>query len=214
MIWRIVLGRHRRPFARIGAALGAGTEYTTYDVRANIAQNEKDAIGRRVASEIPNNSSVIINSGTTTAAVAAHLGLHVGLKVVTDSVHLANILRRNVGSEVMVPAGVVRSSDGAILGERAVDFIRQFRADFAVIGAAAIARDGALLDYDLNEASVTRAIIASARSVILAADASKYGRMAPVCFGQMEQIEILATDPDCPDTLRTLCEGCRTTLLS
>ena len=189
-----------------GAALVVGTEYTNFDARAEIAREEKDAIGRRVAAEIPNNSSVIVNGGTTTAAVVAHLSFHVGLKVVTDSVYLANILRRNVGIEVMVPAGVVRSSDGAILGESAVDFIRLFRADIAVIGAAAIAPDGALLDYDLREASVTRAIISSARNVILAADSTKFGRMAPVCFGQLDQIDSLATDAGCPDALRTLCE--------
>ncbi len=189
-----------------GAALVAGTEYTNFDARAEIAREEKDAIGRRVASEIPSNSSLIINAGTTTAAVAAHMGFHVGLKIVTDSVLLANSLRRNVGIEVMVPAGIVRSSDGAILGESAVDFIRQFRADIAVIGAAAIAPDGALLDYDLREASVTRAIISSARNVMLAVDSTKFGRAAPVCFGQLNQIDTLITDPRCPDALRKLCQ--------
>ncbi|MCP3971299.1 MAG: DeoR/GlpR transcriptional regulator [Rhodobacteraceae bacterium] len=189
-----------------GAALVAGTEYTNFDARAEISREEKDAIGRLVAAEIPNFASVILNGGTTTAAAAAHLDFHSGLKVVTDSVYLANILRRNIGVEVMVPGGIVRASDGAILGESAVDFIRQFRADIAVIGAAAIAPDGALMDYDLREASVTRAIIASARNVVLAADSSKFGRMAPVCFARLDQIDSLATDPDCPDALRTLCD--------
>jgi len=188
-----------------GAALLAGTEYTSFDARAEIAREEKEAIGRVVADQIPNHSSVIINAGTTTAVVAGFLGLHVGLKIVTDSVALANILRRNVAVEVMVPAGVVRSSDGAILGEAAVDFIRQFRADIAVIGAAAIATDGALLDYDLREASVSRAIISCARNVVLAADSSKFGRGAPVCFGHMSDIDTLVTDPGCPEALRHLC---------
>jgi DeoR family glycerol-3-phosphate regulon repressor len=196
-----------------GAALVAGTIYTDFDARAEIAKDEKDAIGRKVASALPNNSSVIINSGTTTAATAVHLDQHVGLRVVTDSVSMANILRRHVGIEVMVPGGVVRNSDGAILGESAVEFISQFRADIAVIGAAAIATDGELLDYDLREASVTRAIISCARNVILAADGSKFGRMAPVCFGHLEQIDTLVTDPNCGDPLRGLCERYGVSLL-
>ena len=178
-----------------------------------VAREEKDRIGRRVVREIPNNSSVIINAGTTTAAVAQNLARHTGLKIVTDSVTLANVLRAFVGLEVMVPAGVVRSSDGAILGDTAVEFIRQFRADIAVIGAAAIAPDGALLDYDLREASVTRAIISSARNVILAADSSKFGRVAPVAFGQIGQIDTLVTDRDCPAPLRTLCKDAGVGLL-
>ncbi len=197
-----------------GAALVAGTIYTNFDARAEIAKEEKDAIGRRVASELPDNTSVIINSGTTTAAVAAHLSQHIGLKVVTDSVSMANKLRRHVGIEVMVPGGVVRSSDGAILGDSAIDFIRQFRADIAVIGAAAIASDGSLLDYDLREASITRAIISCARNVILAADSSKFGNMAPVCFGHLDQIDTLVTNPKCPVPLRALCEDCGVGLLT
>lgn len=188
-----------------GAALIAGTEYTSFDARREIARDEKDAIGRAIASEIPDHSSVIINSGTTTIAAAAHLSRHVGLKIVTDSVLLANILREFPGIEVMVPGGFVRNSDGAILGESAVEFIRQFRADTAIVGAAAIAPDGSLLDYDLREASVSKAIIASARNVILAADSTKFGRLAPVCFGGLDQIDTLVSDRGCPGDLRRLC---------
>ena len=56
-----------------GAALVGGTEYTGFDVRQEIARDEKEAIGRAVAGLIPNNSSLIINGGTTTAAAARNL---------------------------------------------------------------------------------------------------------------------------------------------
>ncbi len=189
-----------------GATLAAGTEYTSFDARTEIAKEEKDHIGGLVAAKIPDHSSVIVNSGTTTAAVAQHLKQHTGLKVVTDSLILANILRSYVGVELMVPGGIVRSTDGAILGETAIEFIRQFRADIAVVGAAAIAPDGALLDYDLREASVSRAIMSSARNVILAADSSKFGRVAPVAFGHLNQIDMMVTDSGCPPALRSLCK--------
>ncbi len=190
-----------------GAAIAAGTEYTSFDARMNIARDDKADIGRSLARLIPDNSSVIINSGTTTAALAPFLDRHAGLKVVSDSVFLANELRKHIGLEVMVPGGIVRESDGAILGESAVDFIRQFRADIAVIGTAAIEKGGALLDYDLREASITRAIIDSARNVILAADASKFNRMAPVCFGHLHQVDTLVTSTNPPEALADLCKG-------
>lgn len=196
-----------------GAALVAGTEYLGFGVREAIARDEKEAIGRAVAALVPNNSSLIINAGTTTAAFARHLVNHVGLRVVSDSVFLANEIREFVGVQVMVPAGVVRKSDGAILGETAVDFIRQFRVDTAVIGASAIAADGALLDYDLREASVARAIIENARNVILAADSTKFGRAAPVCIGQLDQVDTLVIDAACPDELKELCAAKGTRLV-
>lgn len=196
-----------------GAALVAGTEYVRFDVRSEIARDEKEAIGRAVAARIPNNSLIVLNAGTTTAAVADALGLHIGLKVVTDSVNMANKLRELIGLEVIVPGGAVRGSDGAILGDAAVDFIRQFRADVAVIGAAAIAQDGALLDYDLREASVSRAIIQGARHVVLAADSLKYRQAAPVEFGHLRQIDTLVTDRACPPDLARLCEDSGTEIV-
>ncbi len=189
-----------------GAALVAGTEYTGFPVRQEIAREEKAAIASAVASRIPNNTTVLINSGTTTAAVAMRLSQHVGLKLVTDSVYLANEIRDFPGIEVMVPGGVVRRADGAIVGENAVEFIRQFRVDIAIIGAAAIAHDGALLDYDLRQAYVARAIIEHSHNVLLAADSTKFGRMAPVCIGRLSQVDTLVTDKSCPAGLRDLCE--------
>ncbi len=189
-----------------GASLLAGTEYVGYDVRKEIARAEKELIGQAAAKLIPNNAAVFINSGTTTAAVARNLTHHVGLKIVTDSVSVANAIKGFAGIEVFVPGGVVRSSDGAILGESATDFIRQFRADVAVIGTAAIASDGALLDFDLREASVARAIIENTRAVILTADSTKFERLAPVCFGHIKQMREIVTDQGCSLALRNLCK--------
>ena len=188
-----------------GASLLAGIEYTGFETRRNIAAVEKDLIGQAVANRIPNNVALMINIGTTTAAVARHLKVHVGLKVVTDNVNIANELRTYPGVEVLVPGGVVRRSDGAILGEAAVDFIRQFRADIAVIGAAAVAKDGALLDYDLREAHVARSIIENAHHVIMAADGSKFGRSAPVCVGHLSQVHTLVTDRCDNEAIAALC---------
>jgi DeoR family glycerol-3-phosphate regulon repressor len=188
-----------------GASLVAGSEYLSVDARKEIARDEKEKIGQALASLVPNNSVLMLNAGTTTITSVPYFSSHLGLKVVTDSVLLANGLRECVGLEVMIPAGIVRSSDGAVLGESAVDFIRQFRADLAIIGAAAIAKDGALLDYDLRETAVTKAIIQSARNVILAADSSKFGQSAPIKFGHISDANTLVTDANASKELRNLC---------
>jgi DeoR family transcriptional regulator, glycerol-3-phosphate regulon repressor len=107
--------------------------------------------------------------------------------------------------EVVIAGGVVRSSDGGIVGEAAVDFIRQFKVDYAVIGASAIDHDGALLDYDFREVKVAQAIIANARHVILVADSTKFERTAPVRIGHLEQMDTFVTD-QCPDErIRKIC---------
>lgn len=189
-----------------GASLLTGLEYTNFETRKKLFSEQKQAIGRAVASRIPNNIALMINAGTTTAAVAKELRHHAGLKIVTDNVSVANDLRLFEGIEVMVPAGIVRRSDGAILGETAVDFIRMFRADIGVIGAAAISDDGSLLDYDLREANLAKAIVQNSHHVILAADCSKLNSSGPVQFGHISQIDTLVTDRCGDSTLYKLCK--------
>ena len=65
---------------------------------------------------------------------------------------------------MIVSGGVVRHSDGGVVGEAAVDFIRQFNVDYAIIGASAIDADGTLLDFDFREVKVAQAIMDCARN--------------------------------------------------
>ena len=88
---------------------------------------------------------------------------------------------------MVVAGGVVRARDGGIVGEAAIDLIRQFSVDFAVIGISGIDLDGALLDFDYREVRVAQAIIANSRQVFLAADHTKFGRNALVRLGQLER---------------------------
>ena len=103
--------------------------------------------------------------------------------VITNNINVANRMRVYPGIEVVIAGGVVRGSDGGVVGEAAVDFIKQFKVDYAVIGASAIDHDGALLDFDFREVKVAQAIIANARHVILVSDATKFERTAPVRIG-------------------------------
>lgn len=188
-----------------GAIFPSGNENVKYEARRSIAAPEKQAIGRAAAALIPDNSSLFINIGTTTEAVGEALIDHRELMVITNNINVANRLRVFPSIEVVIAGGVVRGSDGGIVGEAAVDFIRQFKVDFAVIGVSAIDEDGALLDFDYREVKVAQAIIANARHVILVSDASKFERTAPVRIGHISQVHTFITD-HCPvEGIRRIC---------
>jgi DeoR family glycerol-3-phosphate regulon repressor len=176
-----------------------------YAQRGKIAAEEKQAIGAAAAALIPDNASLFINIGTTTEAVSQALLRHGRLMIITNNINVANRMRPYTQFEVVIAGGVVRASDGGIVGEAAVDFIRQFKVDYAVIGTSAIDPDGALLDYDFREVKVAQAIIANARQVILVADSTKFERTAPVRIGHLEQVDTFVTD-QCPDDrVRKIC---------
>jgi len=188
-----------------GAVIASGVENVGYEARRFVAQEEKRAIGVAAAKLIPNNTSLFINIGTTTEEVARSLLDHEGLLVITNNINVANILYRHPRIEVIVAGGPVRRSDGGIIGGAAVDFIRQFKVDHAVIGTSAIDEEGALLDYDYREVRVSQAIMGNARQVILVSDRLKFERSAPVRIGHISQIDVFVTDQLVSAPIAELC---------
>lgn len=188
-----------------GALFPSGIENLEYEARRKIAADEKDAIGQAAARIIPDNASLFVNIGTTTEAVSKALLDHKGLMVITNNINVANRMRVYPSMEVVIAGGVVRGSDGGIVGEAAVDFIKQFKVDYAVIGASAIDHDGALLDFDFREVKVAQAIIANARHVILVSDSTKFERTAPVRIAHLSQMDSFITDRCDLPSIRRIC---------
>ncbi|MGV8855130.1 MAG: DeoR/GlpR family DNA-binding transcription regulator [Devosia sp.] len=188
-----------------GATLPSGVENLEYEARRRIAADAKQSIGRAAAALIPNDASLFINIGTTTEAVSQALLEHAGLLVVTNNINVANRMRVYPRFEVVIAGGVVRPSDGAVVGEAAAGFFSQFKVDYAVIGASALDQEGALLDFDYREVKVAQAIIANARHVILVADQGKFSRSAPVRIARIDQIGSFVTDYCPSESFRLKC---------
>jgi DeoR family glycerol-3-phosphate regulon repressor len=175
------------------------TENIAHQQRQRLHAQGKARIARAIARQVPNDCSLILNIGTTTEAIAQALLHHTGLRVITNNLNVATILCGNPSFEIIVAGGVVRPRDRGIVGEAAVDFIRQFKVDIALIGISGIESDGSLRDYDYREVKVAQTIIEQAREVWLAADASKFNRPAMVEVAALSQIDRLFTDAEPPD---------------
>lgn len=188
-----------------GAVIRTGVSNIGYEERRRMHDAAKAAIGRACAQAIPDNCSMILNLGTTTEAVARELLNHRQITVVTNNMNVANILVANQSCEIMVAGGQLRRTDGGLVGDLTTQFIEQFKVDYAVIGTSALDRDGDLLDFDLAEVRVSKAIIRQSRQVFLVADASKLDRSAPARLASLAEIDALFTDARLPEDLMTRC---------
>jgi DeoR family glycerol-3-phosphate regulon repressor len=178
---------------------GSTTENIAYRQRQRLNEAAKQRIARSVAQAVPHGCSLIINIGTTTEAIARELAHHRGLRVITNNLNVAAILSDHPDCELIVAGGVVRSRDRGIVGEAAVDFIRQFKVDIALIGISGIEADGTLRDFDYREVKVARAILDHSREVWLAADHSKFNRAAMVELARLDHLDRLYTDEAPPE---------------
>lgn len=189
-----------------GAIPAISVSNVDYQQRRQLASSEKESIGVMAAKLIPNHCSIILNIGTTIEQVARALYQHSELVVITNNINVISTLTGSRQKELVLVGGTVRQSDGAIVGEDAVEFISRYKADFACIGASAIDEDGAILDFDAREVSVARAILKNARTKILVCDSLKFERTAPVRICDIGDVDYFVTDSDPPEAFRHVAE--------
>jgi DeoR family glycerol-3-phosphate regulon repressor len=127
-----------------GAIPASGSAQFGHDARRHLATGAKERVGLKAASLIPNGSSVLIYIGTTVEQVARALRDKRGLTVITNDINVVTLLMGYEQIEVIVAGGAVRHRDAGVAGDAAVDFLRQFRADYSLVGTPAIDVDGTL----------------------------------------------------------------------
>jgi DeoR family glycerol-3-phosphate regulon repressor len=165
----------------------------------------KRRIAHTLAGLIDHGDSVILDIGSTTAFVARALRAHRNLLVVTNSLAVAQTLVNRNNNQVFFAGGELRPHDGGAFGREAHDYLRQFRVDHAVLSAAAINAEAGFMLFDMQEAEFSRAVIDCARRAIMAADATKFGRAAPIRINDPGVIDTLVTDaPPPPDVAAML----------
>lgn len=197
-----------------GAVLRSGVTNIGYEDRRALNHEVKTRIAKRCAADIPDGSSVFINIGTSTEAVARHLLQHKNLMVVTNNMNVAAILAENPDCQIVVAGGVLRRSDSGLVGDLAVSTIQRFKFDQAIIGCSALDTDGDLLDFDLQEVLVSQRIIAQARQTSLVADQSKFARTAPARIASLADVDTIYTDAPLPGNLSAKCADWQTRVVT
>lgn len=181
-----------------GVATLHETMESPFQKRMAEQREEKQQIAELCAKLIHAGSTLMLDSGTTTSYVARSLTKLKNLTVITNSTDIAAVMLPPSGNHVYIPGGEVRQDDGAIFGQSAVEYVRQFNIDWAIISVGGIENQLNLTDYYSLESEFSRAIIEQAQEVIVVTDRSKFGRVGLAKIYKMEAIDILITNPPIP----------------
>ncbi|MDO5629163.1 MAG: DeoR/GlpR family DNA-binding transcription regulator [Mobilicoccus sp.] len=166
----------------------------TLENRAGRHLEEKQRIADVALDLVPEHGVILLDAGTTTAALAAVLPHGRDLTVVTDSLTIAAAIARRSDLELHLLGGRVRTRTQATVGSWAVQMLGQVHVDVAFIGTNGISTARGLTTPDEAEAATKRAMIAaSARRVVLA-DHSKVGTNHFHRFGALEDVDTIVTD--------------------
>lgn len=164
---------------------------------ARLSENaqEKRAIALAATALFHKGDSIFMDTGTTTLAFARELAVNAkDLTIITNSVSITQVLARSSGNHrVYLIGGEYREDAAENVGPLAVAQIAMFHVSDAVITVGAMDEHG-VMDYDLEEAEIARAMIAQAKQVTVLADHSKTGRAALFTLCSLKDIHRLVTD--------------------
>jgi DeoR family fructose operon transcriptional repressor len=177
-----------------GAVLATRAE-STFARRLQEHQAEKAAIARAAVDFVRDGSTIIIDSGTTTAHFARGLRGKRDLVVITNAVTNALELMENSDATVVLTGGVVRATTLGAVGSLAVASLHELHVDQTYLAIQSVSVEGGLTYPSFDEVAVKRAMIAAASEVILLADSSKFGHDSLVKVAPLDVLTRVITTP-------------------
>ena len=177
-----------------GGALPASPAIVDFAGRQQQAPDEKLAIGRAAAKLIHPGQVVILDGGTSTLQVVAHLPLDLRATVVTHSPTIAVALVQHANIEVVLIGGRLFKHSVVTVGAAAVEAIARIRADLFFMGVTGIHPDAGLTTGDLEEAHIKRALSASAAETHVLLTAEKINAASPYLIAPLSDIDGIVVD--------------------
>lgn len=177
-----------------GITLMSTAENLPFDNRQYLNGGAKQKIAEILVAQIPDGASLILGVGTTVEYVAKALEHHKDLQVFTNNLTVAGILCAFPGIQVRMTGGKLRHSHRDLVGEGAVEQLRKYYFDFGIIGCGGLDEAMGVLDFDPEEAAISRVIIEQSRTSVLVCDQHKWGRKAMARVSPFSHINQFFTD--------------------
>lgn len=152
----------------------------------------KAAIAARAAAMVPDGARVVLDSGSTTQALARELQARRGLKVWTNDIAIA--LEIMVHAEVTLLGGKLNPKERSLGGQDAIEMMSGYNADFAFISLGGLSADQGLSDFDRSELALRQVMLTSAAQGFFLADQSKFDRNAPLRWKMPHQAKAIICD--------------------
>jgi DeoR family transcriptional regulator of aga operon len=154
---------------------------------------EKQRIAEAAARLVQEGECILLDSGTTTTAVAHALRRFDKLTVITNGVNIATDLA-GTDFEIILLGGPMRKNALSIVGPSAEDMLREIRADILFLGVDGFDPAVGITTPNVLEARVNRAMVQASRRVVAVCDSTKFSRRSLARTVSPSAIHTLITD--------------------
>jgi len=170
----------------------------TFTEKEDRLRKEKESIAKKAAEFISEGDTLVIDSGTTTRYLAKELSRFSDLKVVTNSLSLAQELQNAPGVDVTLVGGQLRQNTQSLVGPLAEQTLEMLRVDKAFVATNGLDLAAGLTTPNTAEAAIKRKMIEIAKQVYLVADHTKAGKVSFAKFADLNQLDACIMDSSTP----------------
>ena len=182
----------RRVHGGAMAVRSAGSRGDDFAGHARRMVDEKRRIAVATAALIEDGQTLILDGGSTVAAVAREL-LDRSLHVVTNSLPIAEILGEARRVDVTLTGGQLDTQFGVMLGPLCEQMLTSLAVDVAIMGIGGVTEKGLSNSNPLVVGS-ERKMIEVARKVVIVTDHTKFGRAALIALAPLDAVDVVVSD--------------------
>ena len=184
----------------------SGSFEPAFALRARQHLEAKRVIAAAVAREIPDGTTLVLDGGSTGIVVAEAL---VGRRITVCALNLrvAEILTASPDTTVMVPGGEIRHGEQSFVGPTAERTLADYRFDAFVMTASGVDHAAGFTEWNVQDAAIKRAALASASRCIVACDSSKFGQTAFARVAGLAEVDLIVTDAAIAEDQRRASEA-------
>ncbi len=158
---------------------------------------EKLRIAEAAASLVQEGYSVLLDSGSTTTAIARQLRNFKQLTVITNAINIASELS-GTAVDVILTGGILRKNSFSLVGPLAEQSLQHLKADLLFLGVEGIDARFGLSTPNMLEAELNRAMVGAANQIVAVCDSSKFGRRSLSTIVPIDAIHQIITDKQIP----------------
>lgn len=144
------------------------------ETKQTLHAREKSGIGRAAAQFIQDGDSIILDSGSTTLQIAAHLGDKQGLTVITNGLNVMNALSEHEHLNLLMLGGTLRTKNMSFFGSLAEQALQDLHVDKLFLGVDGFHMERGITTHFEAEALLNRMMCKAASEIIIVTDSSKF----------------------------------------
>lgn len=183
-----------------GAYVRRGDPQQQPSATAGDAAEAKARIGAAAAQRVADGTTVMILAGSTTGSMLPHLAGR-SITVVTNGLDTAHTLARFPEITVVMLGGVLNRTQNTLLGPMTEQNMKDLHVDVMFAGAWGVNAEAGVTGDKVIQAGYHHSMLKHADSLVVLADAAKFGRRGPTLLAGVEQVDCFVTDRDAPEAV-------------